>query len=312
MKELRIWRSITESFLICLYTMAMPSRWSMMCDSERHCIVTRRTISHRGIPIASSSVIIWLIPETLTRFLLVVHRIPISAPRGFGSRTGRMIAFGRNTEIHLSPIVFVADTQGISQTHVTKKQPLRANHAPKSSRGIRPSNTTCAYQMAGSTVSNSQHFRNARSGGLARDFMDAASAITETTEQTTASTALVPHLAATLPDPRIVITPLDPIKVEEVLCTYNLLDDWSHIVFGLRYGFDVGVREHLSHSIIPPNHNSSNIDPDFIDSYIASEETAGRYSMGYLPDELECIIGPFRYTRTTFLLPGELSIKQQP
>ncbi|KAJ7814996.1 hypothetical protein B0H13DRAFT_1550561, partial [Mycena leptocephala] len=56
----------------------------------------------------------------------------------------------------------------------------------------------------------------------------------------------------------------------------------------------VGIREHLSHSIMPPNHNSSSFDSAFIDSYIASEEAAGRYSQGYFPEDLEKIIGPFR------------------
>lgn len=41
------------------------------------------------------------------------------------------------------------------------------------------------------------------------------------------------------------------------------------------------------------NHASSQLNPSFIDSYIASEQVAGRYSRGYAPDELEQIIGPF-------------------
>ncbi|KAI0073628.1 hypothetical protein K474DRAFT_1582326, partial [Panus rudis PR-1116 ss-1] len=32
----------------------------------------------------------------------------------------------------------------------------------------------------------------------------------------------------------------------------------------------------------------------FIDSYIASEQAAGRYSEGFDPSALEAIIGPFR------------------
>ena len=42
------------------------------------------------------------------------------------------------------------------------------------------------------------------------------------------------------------------------------------------------------------NHNSCNRSPQFISDYIASEITAGRYSNGYMPDELESLIGPFR------------------
>ncbi|OAX30680.1 hypothetical protein K503DRAFT_664667, partial [Rhizopogon vinicolor AM-OR11-026] len=42
------------------------------------------------------------------------------------------------------------------------------------------------------------------------------------------------------------------------------------------------------------NHTSSQLNPTFIDSYIASEQAAGRYSHGYTPSELEQIIGPFQ------------------
>lgn len=42
------------------------------------------------------------------------------------------------------------------------------------------------------------------------------------------------------------------------------------------------------------NHSSSKLDPIFIDSYIASEQVAGRYSEAFAPQELERLIGPFR------------------
>ncbi|KAK7029111.1 hypothetical protein R3P38DRAFT_2525085, partial [Favolaschia claudopus] len=99
-----------------------------------------------------------------------------------------------------------------------------------------------------------------------------------------ASAAPAPVAPASAPtDPRQVITPLDALRVQEVLREYDLLNDWSHIISGIQNGFDVGVREHLSHSIIPPNHNSCHLDPKFIDSYILSEEAAGRYSRAFLP-----------------------------
>ncbi|KAF8579635.1 hypothetical protein K439DRAFT_1279808, partial [Ramaria rubella] len=41
------------------------------------------------------------------------------------------------------------------------------------------------------------------------------------------------------------------------------------------------------------NHSSSNLDPSFIDSYIASEQAAGRYSQAYSSSNLELIISPF-------------------
>lgn len=42
------------------------------------------------------------------------------------------------------------------------------------------------------------------------------------------------------------------------------------------------------------NHSSSLLDPEFISSYIAGEQAAGRYSQAFEPSELEAIIGPFR------------------
>jgi len=42
------------------------------------------------------------------------------------------------------------------------------------------------------------------------------------------------------------------------------------------------------------NHSSSDLDPNFIDTYIATEQAAGRYSEAFLPSDLERIIGPFR------------------
>ena len=48
--------------------------------------------------------------------------------------------------------------------------------------------------------------------------MDAASAETLITE---------PAAAAIEPDPRTVVTPLVVDCVEELLCKYNIMDDWS-------------------------------------------------------------------------------------
>ncbi|KIJ55433.1 hypothetical protein M422DRAFT_240055 [Sphaerobolus stellatus SS14] len=42
-------------------------------------------------------------------------------------------------------------------------------------------------------------------------------------------------------DPHGVTTPLRADAVEEMLRTYNLWDDWQHIVYGIRFGFDVDV-----------------------------------------------------------------------
>ena len=42
------------------------------------------------------------------------------------------------------------------------------------------------------------------------------------------------------------------------------------------------------------NHTSSQLDPEFISTYIAEEQTAGRYSEGFTQEALEQLIGPFR------------------
>jgi hypothetical protein len=40
------------------------------------------------------------------------------------------------------------------------------------------------------------------------------------------------------------------------------------------------------------NHTSQ-LDPEFISTYIAEEQTAGRYSEGFTQEALEQLIGPF-------------------
>jgi hypothetical protein len=42
------------------------------------------------------------------------------------------------------------------------------------------------------------------------------------------------------------------------------------------------------------NHSSSQIDPDFVSSYIADEQAIGRYSDTFYPEDLEQLIRPFR------------------
>ena len=42
-------------------------------------------------------------------------------------------------------------------------------------------------------------------------------------------------------DPRTVVTPFNHLEVEALLHKYGIYHDWSHIVNGLRDGFDVGI-----------------------------------------------------------------------
>jgi hypothetical protein len=104
---------------------------------------------------------------------------------------------------------------------------------------------------------------------------------------------MVPTPVSIVDDPQTVVTPLDANSIQNMLHDLNLLDDWSRIVDGLRSRFDSGADPTLLHTLIFPNHASSDLDPSFISSYIAAEQSAGHYSRGFLPSELETIIGPF-------------------
>lgn len=57
-----------------------------------------------------------------------------------------------------------------------------------------------------------------------------------------------PGAANLADDPRMVVTPLIHAQVEELLHKYNILNDWHHIVDGIRNGFNVGVSEPPSSS----------------------------------------------------------------
>lgn len=119
---------------------------------------------------------------------------------------------------------------------------------------------------------------------------------------------MVPAAAGSKPDPRIVATPVSPVKASSLLYHLGILDTWSHIIHGLIHGFDIGIPTSPTSTYISPNHLSSKLDPGFISSYIAAEEAAGRYSPSFLPDELEALIGPFR-TSPIGLVPKPNSSK---
>lgn len=87
-----------------------------------------------------------------------------------------------------------------------------------------------------------------------------------TAVQSVASHPMELHPAAPESDPRCITTPLIPDRIENLLCKYDILSDWSHILSGLRTGFDVGIHEPPAHtcifrqpqlSIIPPHYNRS-------------------------------------------------------
>ena len=65
-----------------------------------------------------------------------------------------------------------------------------------------------------------------------------------------ANLAMEPEAARLVPDPRRVVTPLNPDRAAELLRKFNLLSVWNHVIVGLREGFDIGIREQISRSYI--------------------------------------------------------------
>lgn len=101
------------------------------------------------------------------------------------------------------------------------------------------------------------------------------------------------QLAPSEGDPRMVVTPLNADKLELMARSFGIFQKWAHVIDGVCNGFNVGIKEQFSSSIIHPNHSSSSLDSDFISSYIQAEEAAGRYSSAFSKLELEALIGPF-------------------
>lgn len=64
------------------------------------------------------------------------------------------------------------------------------------------------------------------------------------------SVVMGPEAATPMSDPRHVVSPLDPDQAEELLCKYDLIVDWNHVIVRLHEGFDVRIPEQLSHLYI--------------------------------------------------------------
>jgi hypothetical protein len=84
--------------------------------------------------------------------------------------------------------------------------------------------------------------------------MAVASAVNPTTVQAVANLT---------PDPRRVVTPLNPDRAEELLCKYGISSPWRHVIIGLHEGFDIGICEHLSRSYIFRQSHLVSIRPRF-------------------------------------------------
>ena len=61
---------------------------------------------------------------------------------------------------------------------------------------------------------------------------------------------MVPGPARASSDPRQVFTPIDPKKTELLLHSFNIYNKWSHVITGLREGFDVGIKSAPTKTIL--------------------------------------------------------------
>ena len=177
---------------------------------------------------------------------------------------------------------FAAESQAIWRPPATLKQQPPALPAHLGNdlqvRGLDPSSTPPDRPFASTGPSTPT---------AARPIVASSStSVPFVTPQTT-----VPTLVPT--DPRRVVTPLDADRLESELVKLGIQDKWMHVIDGIRYGFDVGIKEQFSHSVIHPNHASSSLDMNFISSYIKSEVGAGRYAGPFTQAGLEALIGSF-------------------
>lgn len=71
------------------------------------------------------------------------------------------------------------------------------------------------------------------------------------------STVLPP--AQTKPDPRLVVTPLSADGLESALASLGILEDWRHVITGLREGFNIGLEAPVTSTVLYKNHKSCDL-----------------------------------------------------
>lgn len=81
---------------------------------------------------------------------------------------------------------------------------------------------------------------------------------------------------------------------QELFARFNLLDDFSDVLDGFRFGFHTGVKSPVLNTFIPPNHRSAIQDPLAIDAHIQKELKLNRYSGPYSVSQATKLLGPFR------------------
>ena len=105
-------------------------------------------------------------------------------------------------------------------------------------------NMQCSWPTANSSVSV---------GLTPPPVTSAVPALTFTVAASVARQVTVLEVAKPRPDTRWVTTPLNPDRVEELLCKYGIVSNWSHIITGLQEGFDVRIHGDKSTHQIPSN-----------------------------------------------------------
>lgn len=99
-----------------------------------------------------------------------------------------------------------------------------------------------------------------------------------------------------------IVTPLNADAWERELVAAGVLQSFSTIPSGIRYGFDIGLDRASTLSLFSEshryqlyeNHNHALENPAVIQAMIEEETREGRISEFYAPDDLYDLVGPFR------------------
>ncbi|KAF5366868.1 hypothetical protein D9757_011918 [Collybiopsis confluens] len=160
---------------------------------------------------------------------------------------------------NLLAVAFDAEQLGAVRPVALQRGPLPAVHAPSS------------QVMRDTLTSSSQHQARLFASTLReRPPAPVRNVLALTSAPSVELPSMAQVLAPEASDPRTVVSPIIPEVLVETLVSFDLLDDWTHIVDGVSNG------------------------TEFISSYIAGEQAAGRFSRAYTPNDLEALIGPFR------------------
>jgi hypothetical protein len=106
-----------------------------------------------------------------------------------------------------------------------------------------------------------------------------------------------------------VVTPLQADAWERKLRELDLFNTFQDVPYGIRHGFDLGVRQPILHTYTPPNHRSATDNPLAIDQHLEKELAAGQISGPFEKDDLERLIGPFRTSPLGAIPKGEDDVR---